>query len=96
MYRVLVCSNAHYMDDDEAYELASFATIDGAIAAARKVVDDYLTSALTPGITAEELLKSYKMFGDDPFIVGAGSESIGFSAWTYAAQRSTALAKRGP
>lgn len=96
MYRVLVCSNAHYMDDDEAYELGSFTTLEAAIVVARKVVDDYLTSVLTPEITAEELLKSYKRFGDDPFVVGAGSESIGFSAWTYAAQRSAALTKRTP
>ncbi len=94
VYRVLVCSNARYMDDDEAYELGSFATIDAAICAARKVVDDYLTSAFTAEITAEELLKSYKRFGEDPFIVGAASESVGFSAWSYAAQRSTALTKR--
>lgn len=83
------------MDDEEASELGSFATIDDAIRAARKVVDDYLASVVTPEMTAEQLFKSYKTFGEDPFIVGAGSESIGFSAWTYAQQRAAALTKRG-
>jgi hypothetical protein len=71
--------------------LGEFDTAEAALAAAKKLVDDYLDSANTPGMTADALLANYRMFGEDPFIVGAGSDFsapiINFSAWEYARTR---------
>ena len=57
-----------------------------AVAAAKKIVDEYLASAYEPGMAAEELNRSYLLFGEDPYIVprDAGSE---FSARDYARER---------
>lgn len=89
-YKVLVDDNFHYMDETERYQLAEFPTAESAIAAAQRIVDDYLSSAYQPGMTAEELYTSYTSFGEDPFIVSPG-EKVEFSAWTYAKRRCTEI-----
>jgi hypothetical protein len=63
---------------------------DEAVSACRKIVDEYLESAVAE--TAEELWDSYTSFGEDPWIDApppVGSEK--FSAWTYAKQRAFEL-----
>ena len=86
-FKVLVDDNFHYMDESERYAAGEFATLDEAIAAAQRIVDEYLASAYKPGMTEDELLASYAMFGDDPFIVTAEVSGIPFRARDYARQR---------
>jgi len=86
-YRVLVDDNFHYMDENERYELGTFASLEAAIAAAKAVVDNYLEASRKPGITAHELFESYTMFGEDPLILGPDQHSAAFSAWDYAKRR---------
>lgn len=86
MFKVLVDDNAHYQDEDERYELGSFATRDEALAACRRIVDQYLAETHRPGMSATALFQAYKDWGEDPFIVpdeGPGH----FSAWCYAQAR---------
>lgn len=83
-YKVIVNDNYHYMDNEYQYEYGSFATADEAIEAAKKIVDEYLLSDFTPGISAAMLYKRYQMFGEDPFIIAEPKENISFSAWDYA------------
>ncbi len=85
-YTVYVDDNFHYMDESERYNLGEFATAEAAVAAAKKVVDEYLASAYERGMTAEELNRTYLLFGDDPYIVPRepGTE---FSARDYARER---------
>jgi hypothetical protein len=71
-YTVLVDDNFHYMDEDERYTLGAFESLDVAIAACKKLVDDFLKANHKPGITADELYAAYTSFGEDPFIAGAG------------------------
>ena len=70
-FTVIVADNFHYMDEGEFYEHGNFDTLEAAIAASKVIVDSYLSSALKPGMTAEQLYQSYTMFGEDPFIRGA-------------------------
>jgi hypothetical protein len=88
-YKVFIDDNFHYMDESERYELGEFPTLDAAIAASRKIVDEYLLSAYKPGMTAHALYRSYTSFGEDPFIVAVSSNETGvlFSAWDYAKSR---------
>jgi hypothetical protein len=88
-YKVFVDDNFHYLDESERYELGEFATLDGAIEAAQKIVDEFLAEAYTPGMTFGELYGGYTSFGEDPFIVGPPSPDTGilFSAWAYAKRR---------
>jgi hypothetical protein len=87
-YRVMVDDNFHYMDKDERAEAGTFVTAEEAIAACRGIVDDSLTHLLAPGMSANELLAQYRLFGDDPFVVPEGdAEPVKFSAWDYAEAR---------
>jgi len=91
-YHVLVDDNFHAFDASHRGEHGGFESVSAAIAAAKRIVDESLTSAYKPGITADELLKIYKMYGDDPFIVAADKSAVAFSAWDYAAERSAVIA----
>jgi hypothetical protein len=74
------------MDEGERYEQGEYETYDEAVAACKRIVDEYLTSERKPQMTAEELYKSYQSFGEDPFIIPA-DEKTKFSAWKYAKER---------
>jgi len=88
-YKVFVDDNFHYQDEDERYFLGEFETLDAAISACRKIVDESLTGSFEPGMTADALFGTYTSFGDDPFIVGITPPA--FSAWEYARQRSAEI-----
>ena len=87
-YRLLVDDNFHYMGQSERYDSGRFATLEQAIAAAKSIVDSYLSDAHVPGMTADELFRSYTSFGEDPFVVAEGGarSDVLFSAWDYARQ----------
>jgi hypothetical protein len=88
-YKVLIDDNFHYMDESERVTHGVFATADEALAACRSIVDDFLTDALEPGMSATDLYERYVSFGDDPFIVPVDQKGapVAFSAWEYARQR---------
>ncbi len=88
-FRVYVDDNYHYMDESERYLHGEFASLDEAVAAARRIVDDYLASALGDSPTADGLMASYCSFGEDPFIIADPPVGHGvlFSAREYARQR---------
>jgi hypothetical protein len=88
-YKVFVDDNFHYMDESERYELGEFPTLDAAIEASKKIVDEYLFAAYQPGMTAQALFGSYMSFGEDPYIVATPSKEteVLFSAWDYAKRR---------
>jgi hypothetical protein len=88
-FKVLVDDNFHYMDESARYELGEFPTLEAAIEASRRIVDEYLRSAYQPGMTTDALLTSYLLFGEDPFILAPGSAKPGvlFSARDYARRR---------
>jgi hypothetical protein len=96
-YKVMVDDNFHYQNEEERYELGTFSTVEEAIAACKRVVDEDLNNSYKAGDTGGELYERYTMFGEDPFIVNLdGADSTGkFSAWDYAKERSEVLAARG-
>jgi hypothetical protein len=63
---VRVDDNFHYGDEDERYRYGGYDDYDEAVAACRKIVDEYLESASAD--TAEALWDSYTSFGEDPWI----------------------------
>jgi hypothetical protein len=88
-YRVLVDDNYDYMDESRRWERGQYDTVEEAIGACKEMVDAWLQDHYRPGMTAEELEKGYKMFGDDPFVPGVDPEA--FSAWSYASQRARVI-----
>ena len=90
-YRVIIADNFHHGDESENYTLGNYDSLDAAVAAAKQVVDEYLASALEPGMDASSLYSSYTAFGEDPYILGPEPRGVLFSAWDYARERCHAL-----
>jgi len=84
-YTVFVDDNYHYMDKEARYTHGEFETLEVAVEAAKKIVDDDLLQYYEPGMSASDLYGRYKMFGNDPWVSGA--KEIPFSAWDYAKAR---------
>ena len=89
-FQVFVDDNFHFMDEDERYKAAEFATYEEALAKARRIVDEELANIKKPGMTADELYKIYAFAGESPFILPA-SKSGSFSARNYAREQSHLL-----
>ncbi|WP_444451366.1 hypothetical protein ACTTAI_00240 (plasmid) [Rhodobacter capsulatus] len=86
-WTVFVDDNFHFMDEDERYCLGTFDSFDAAVAACRKIVDDFLRN--NPAKTADELYDQFTSFGEDPWIKGPSpaTDGLPFSAREYAKQR---------
>ena len=93
-YRVMVDDNFHYQDEGERYTRGEYDSLDEAIAACKKIVDDFLDSAYKPDMTAEALYAQYTSFGEDPWI--RGEEKAPFSSRAYAKQRCSELCSAQP
>jgi hypothetical protein len=89
-YEVYVDDNFHHMDESERYKLGDFESCEEAVAACKKIVDDFLERGYAPGMSLDELYGGYTMFGEDPFIVSEDARCR-FSAWSYAKQRCSEL-----
>jgi hypothetical protein len=85
-FTVMVDENSHYLDESERYEHGTFATYDEALAACRRIVDEFLAAQHQPGMTAADLYSLYTTFGEDPHIV-PDQPGASFSAWGYARLR---------
>jgi len=85
-YEVYVDDNFHYMDESERYKLGEFETCEEAVAACKKIVDEFLEQGYTKGVSFKELYEGYIGFGEDPLII-SGDKTCFFSAWDYAKQR---------
>jgi hypothetical protein len=90
-YTVYVDDNYHYQDEEHRYRLGEFASIDEAVAACKRVVDEYLQGDMELDMSADDLYTRYVHFGEDPFIVGA--DGVPFSAWSLS--RAGAARTRG-
>jgi hypothetical protein len=104
-FEVRVGDNYHYMDETENYTLASYPTLEAAIAVCKQRVDADLDDLLKPGTStrtprsAAELYSQYTSFGEDPYILGpgiTGMTDLPFSAWDYAKQRCAELFRETP
>ncbi len=90
-WTVYVDDNFHYMDEDKRYCLGNFDSLDAAVAACRKIVDDFLQD--NPAKTADELYDQFTSFGEDPWIKdpSPAPDTPPFSAWDYARKRCNEL-----
>ncbi len=95
-FTVVVADNFHYMDEGENYEHGQFETLEAAIAASKRIVDEFLVSAMQPGMTADALYRHYTSFGDEPYIIGSNEPGVPFSARTYAEARCQELCGSQP
>jgi hypothetical protein len=92
-YTVFVDDNYHYMDESERYKLGEFDDCQSAVAACKSIVEEFLAQC-DPNQTAEQIYQAYTGFGEDPWISNPDDSECRFSAWEYAKQRSSELARR--
>jgi hypothetical protein len=90
-FRVTIADNFHYMDESGYVDGGGFDAYDDALARARAIVDESLASNWEAGMTPDDLMARYAMFGDDPFIVPA--QDPRFSARDYARTRVEAVCR---
>ena len=94
-YTVRVADNFDYMDKSREYKDGEYDTWEEAVAECKEIVDICLLQDLKGGVSDKKtLLTTYKMYGDDPYIVG-GEKDEYFSAWDYAEQRCEELFQQG-
>lgn len=93
-YTVYVDDNFHYMDESERYKLGEFDDCQSAVAACKRIVDEFLSTCGSPE-SADEMFKQYTMFGEDPWIMASSDDpDCKFSAWRYAEERCRELAQK--
>lgn len=74
------------MDESERYLLGDFDSLETAVAACKRIVNEFLLSCYHPGMTSAELLTQYAFFGEDPYVY-TGDGVSHFSARDYASER---------
>ncbi|MGM5002918.1 hypothetical protein AB8A05_29615 [Tardiphaga sp. 538_B7_N1_4] len=89
LYEVFIDDNFHYQNKSERAPHAAFETMEQAVAACKRIVDDFLIAAFEPGMRPADLYEQYISFGDDPFVVAGDPRDLAvvFSAWDYARAR---------
>ena len=90
-YIVYVNDNFHYMDESERYKLGEFDDCQSAVAACKRIVDEFLEK--TASVSADDLFEQYTTFGEDPWISSSDADCK-FSAWTYARERCRELSRK--
>ena len=85
-YEVLVDDNYHYMDENERYSAGVFQTYGEALGHARRIVDKSLLDLHEPEKSVADLIASYVLFGEDPWIRPTPEGTERFSARDYARQ----------
>lgn len=91
-YVVYVDDNFHYADESERYKHGEFATCEEAVAECKKIVDRCFDE-FPKGTTADEMMKGYLLFGDDPFIL-CEDKTCKFSARDYAREKCAEIAAK--
>ncbi len=84
-YLIKIDDNFHSMDGAQRRPVGSRDTLEKAIEACKRISIESLESFYTKGITPEEMIKQWCLFGDDPFIQAPDDSNIKipFSARSY-------------
>ncbi|HEY7545737.1 MAG TPA: hypothetical protein VID27_12675 [Blastocatellia bacterium] len=81
-YSVLIIDMSHYMDGESEYRIDGFPSFELAREFARRWVRDSVEEMRSPGQSADELRKSWFMWGEDAIVLGgesyAGSHELDF------------------
>ena len=92
-FAVYIDDNFHYMDKSERYKLGDYTTYREAYAVCMKIIDSHLPTTNSNGASADELYRSYVIFGEDPFIRPVPENRMAFSGWVYAKTRCNEIAR---
>ncbi len=85
-YTVFAYSSFHLMGDAEKYRLGEFGDCASAVAACKRIVDDFLLSIRERASSPETLLEEYESSGPEPYIE-SDDPACWFSAADYVRRR---------
>jgi len=73
------------LDDARTHvrQVGEFATQDEAVAACKRVIDEFLAREHKPGMTAVRLFSHYQNFGESPFIFGEAGHTMDARAFNH-------------
>jgi hypothetical protein len=80
MFYVRIYDNFHYSDESEAYNHGKYETFDLALAAAKDIVREFFIENRRSGMTKEEILAAYAIYGEEPVI--RSDESVDFEQFS--------------
>ena len=69
IFHLRVYDNYHYADESEAYDHGQYETYEEALLEAKAIVEEFLEQNWNHGITPEELLVQFALYGEDPIII---------------------------
>ncbi|MHC4183907.1 MAG: hypothetical protein ACYSR0_11215 [Planctomycetota bacterium] len=85
MFYLRIYDNFHHMDESSAYNHGKYKTYELALGAARSLVREFFIENRRSGMTKEELLAAYSMYGEEPIIRSdENADFEPFSAREYA------------
>jgi hypothetical protein len=90
-YEVLVIDNFAAPGEGACADGPTFETMVAAVQYCKGIVDEFLRDNLKPGMSADDLMKQYTLFGEDPFVVNFDDDGIHFSGWDYAEDQCVVL-----
>lgn len=95
-YIVYVYDRLARWGEDSSYKAGEFETHEEAVEKAKETIRSSMESAYKVGMTHQQLLKEYNMWGDDPSIVPGlyGHGQINFSSSNYASSYADELLSR--
>jgi hypothetical protein len=89
-----VYENNHYMDESDAYDHGQYDTYEEAMIAAKAIVDEFFVQNWKRGMTPDDLLAQYSLYGDDPIILpNEHGEHPRFSASDYSEEIHESICK---
>lgn len=87
--------NSTYDTEESDYVYGAFETYEQAYAKCEEIIEDFLTSNKTEGMSAEELYHHYVSFGEEPYIKTIdGSECLPFPSIKYAKDQSVLICQK--
>lgn len=94
-FHLRVYDNFHYMDEAEAYDHGNYETYEDALIAAQAIVDEFFEHNWKKGITPDDLIGQYSLYGEDPIILpNEHGELDLFSAREYAKISSVEICRK--
>jgi hypothetical protein len=93
VFECYIDDNYHYQDESHRTRGPSFGSYDAAVRWAQGIVHGSLCDMWEPGMSPEELMARYRMFGDDPWIKPVPTGERPWSGRDYAASMAESVCR---
>lgn len=67
-FHLRIFDNNHHWDETSSYDHGSYETYEDAVIEAKKIVEEFFKDECKQGITADDLMASFAMYGEEPVV----------------------------